>query len=142
MISSQGDGAFAPTGSAYGFLQGLNRWQQAADVGRSYGADLMKDIYDVNQRQYALNTQGMDQLLGRMEQATDLYSASAIQDAERRRAFVSRCISGGQGTQAQCEQLYYASIGRTPQQTATTSETQAYMDPAYRPSNVNSLLGG
>ena len=136
MISSQGANAFGPTGTAADILGFANRWQTASDAGRTSGMDLMADVYNANQLQNKLNTQGTEQLLGRMGQATDLFTSANDQLEQRAALFVNQCIAGG-GNPSSCRAQFDAMVGRTPQQTQTYTP-----DPTMAPSlNISNFLG-
>lgn len=113
MISSQGAGFAAPTGTAADMLGFVNRWQQASNAGRESGYDLMSDMYKGNQMAAQMNDQGRNNLLTDLTGTTDIYDMANDQTLERMRMEYLACINGG-GDPDVCRARFDAAVGRTP----------------------------
>lgn len=138
MISSQGAGFAAPSGFASDLLGFANRWQTAANAGRTNALDLQQDVYAANQNQMNLNNQGRDELI------RDLTSSSQVYDAQRgnleaqRQFYIAQCLANG-GDQAQCRLSADIAVGRLQPETQTQGPQMSSAPNVGL--NINSILG-
>lgn len=139
MISSQGAGFAGPSGFASDLLGFANRWQTAANAGRTNAMDLQQDIYNANQNQMNLNNQGTNELIGDIGRSTTLTQGLAGNLDAQRELFMAQCAANGNDPN-QCRAIFDASVGRAQPQMQTQAPQQT-MAPGYQPFNINNYLG-
>jgi hypothetical protein len=138
MISRQGDGFAGPQGFASDLLGFANRWQTAANAGRTNAMDLQQDIYNANQNQMNLNNQGTNEMIGDLTRSNQLFTGMSSNLDAQRELFMTQCAANGNDPQ-QCRATFDASVGRAPQQTQTQGPQMSYAPDVGL--NINSILG-
>jgi hypothetical protein len=139
MISSQGSGFAGPSGFASDLLGFANRWQTAANAGRTNAMDLQQDIYNANQNQMNLNNQGTNEMIGDLTRSNQLFGGMSSNLDAQRELFMTQCAANGNDP-AQCRAIFDASVGRAPSQTLTQAPQQTQA-PDYQAFNLNNYLG-
>lgn len=137
MISNQGAGFAAPTGSAADFLGFANRLGAGIDSGMQAGTRMQRSIFDANRNAMDLGNQGTNELIADLTRSSDVYGGMSDNLEAQREFFMRQCAAGG-GDPGECRRMFDTSVGRAPQNTQGPQQSVA---PNMQPFNVNNFLG-